>query len=294
MKATLGTKIRNYKDIPLAPFSKEQIEDIILNASPKQKAIVNALGYTDRRLFGMVQAISTEDYYRIVDSIPENSKDFKEYMKWVRAYVVIYKVYNLFDGLYNGVFSYIHAVETYLYSLDGVEEEENHLNQIYEDMSRSGNEEGIKTLEETLSKLPFRFSALTRTDEQTYRIRPDHAIICTYRDAINRLDANIGLLKALIVAIEKWLRRKGIKAISPRLLLEKIERVKEYSYTPILARYREKEITGLLDRGLYVWKNRRIAGIIQDYEDIPLEESFVTGWDERIKEIENEAKETYR
>lgn len=302
--------IRSYKDIPDSPLSKEEVEDIILNGTPKEKAILTAIGYTDRRIIGDEPVISRSDYDRIVASlnaIPLNiesegkpkkyyvknsSKDFTEYLKWVRTYSLLVQVYNLFERYYLAFKANLAKVERYLSEFNEMEQEEQRLNDMYKkmkDYDKNVADYFLKSLPEHYANAKLRVTGEIVLDATLgYIVEAGQA-------KSNMMDCFYPL-RTLIIAIEQWIKKKRISAITPPALMDRIEEVKNYSHSsPLLEKFREETIEREEAEGVLVSEARERMRIFDYVEyDPELDKSSIEGWNVELKLLEDGEKKKYQ
>lgn len=221
--------ISSYKDIPDSPLSKEEVEDIILNASPKEKAIIMAIGYTERRIEGEEELIDTETSIEIVRSMSNKIGDlseFQEYLDWVNVYALITTIRTqIFKPLYYSLIATLAQLKQYLTIADRAKDYGESYSDLYSLLCKKMSEEEAREIIKATYK-NFYFDYAFSGDKLSLTPTPDFSsdIAKTYL----RLMENLPPLKYFISAFEVWIKRKRYTALMSPAFKGEIERIKDY------------------------------------------------------------------
>lgn len=218
--------IRSYKDLPEKPLNKEEIEDFILNASPKEKAILMAIGYTERRIEGEEELISTEDSQRIISSIDHKPKAFKEYLDLVNVYALIATIRTqIFKPLRYEFIASLAQLKQYLTIADIAKRYGESYSDLYSRLCKKMSEEEAREIVEATYN-NFHFDYTFSGDGLSLTPTPDFSneIAETYI----RMSENLSTLKFFISAFEVWIKRKRYSAMMSPTFKGEIDEIKDY------------------------------------------------------------------
>lgn len=262
----------------------KKIQEVIKTATPKQKAILVVMNYTDKKQLREEPLLTDEEVESVKDSLTPD--EAREYNRWIGCYNVYAEIAPIIGLAIAQYKEQAQEVGGYLRIAESYSQEENHLNTIFSELKETGNKTALSALSTSLSHLRFKFAELKR-DEEGY-IEIDTTNLFTHiRQMIKQMGWAIMALKAFIVAIDEWTKSHKSKKLMPPVLVDALDDIRTDSAIDIPPTYSRKYLKEKIAKGYEPTIAEQEKAIFPCYEEMPLDENFLDIWRKRLVKIEN-------
>lgn len=268
----------------------KKIQELIKTATPKQKAILVVMNYTDKKQLREKPLLTDEEVESIKDSLTPD--EAREYNKWICCYNVYAEIAPIIGLAIAQYKEQAQEVCGYLRIAESYSQEKNHLNAIFESLKEAKSKTALSAFGEALSTLRFQYSELKR-DEEGY-IEIDTTNLFTHiRQMIKQMGWAMMALKSFIIALDDWTKRHKSKKLMPPVLVEALDDIKidsaidippTYSRRLLKDRIRRAEKRGETYTPTAAELNK---ALFPCYEEMPEDKEFITMWSNRIAKTEN-------
>lgn len=265
----------------------KKVQELISTATTKQKAVVLCRDVIDQNTRHETPLLTDEEARAIRDSVPPT--EAKEFNKWIRCYNVyadLAPIAGLALSEYreraNDVVGYLNIAET-------LEQEENHLNAIFEDLKETGSQKALTAFGKSLESMKFHFADLERDEEGYIRINTDKVLELA-REKMKEAVTSLSCLKAFIEALDEWTDRRKSKKFMPQPLLDSIEGVRTDTAIVVAPPYSAKVLQKKIEQGHVPTIAESKKAIFPYYAQYPSDEMFLDLWRDKIKFVEDNYK----
>lgn len=270
----------------------KKIQELIKTATPKQKAIIVCRDWVDRNQIRQEPLLTQEEARAIIESL--TPEEVKEYNKWIRAYNVYAEVAPIIGLAIAQYREQAEEIVGHLRVLESYEQEENHLNIIFEALKDS-NKTALSAFGEALSTLRFQYSELKR-DEDGYIEIDTKKLYSLIKGKIKQMGWAMMALKAFVIALDEWTDNHKSRKLLPPTLSGLLDEIKAdtiinipsaYSRRILNDRIRQAEKRGETYTPTIAEQKK---AIFPCYEEMPKDEQFIMMWRNKIAQIENSFK----
>ena len=262
----------------------KKIQEIIKTATPKQKAILVVQNYENKKQIRQEPLLTEEEVNAIKDSLtPEQGKEYNKWLRYFDVYVDLAPIVGLAVAQYK---EQAREIVGYLNILESYAQEENHLNIIYQELKDSGDKKALDYFSVALKNLRFRFAELKR-DEEGYIEIDTTKLFSKVKEMIKEISWASKALKSLVVVVDEWTKKKKTSKIIPPAITYNLEAIKNDTAIEVAPIYSRKFLNERIAKGYEPTTTEREKAIFPSYEEIPLDESFVEMWRDRLATIEN-------
>lgn len=262
----------------------KKLQEILKDATPRQKAILVCLDGTDARTNRKEALVTEEEAVAIREGL-KTDKERREFNKWLNFYNVYARIAPLF-GLAKAEYerSASEALR-YLQQWETLQQEEAHLNTILDELKDS-KPDAVPAFEAALSYCSFKF-AKVETDSEGYVSFNFDKLYSIIKEKMRFVHSFYSAYKSLIVAVEDWTKKRRCKEIMPGIIKESIEYAKEDLSLEVAPAYSRKLLKERHDRGERISAAETKKALYPYYEEIEVDMEFYKLWLERLKEFES-------
>lgn len=262
--------------------------NFLLNASPKDKAIVYCIKYDDRRKNFVEPLITEEQAKALLDSIFSDEKKKRIFDKWIRYYLTIRKASQWFTYMYSEFISNFRRIERdYVYIGGLIRNEAQYNRLIREAKDREGESASHILRDMILNITPPPVKAKIELDPdylQGIKINASKFIKEDLKKDMKYYLKDYSRLKSFIIAFNQYTKEKAITELIPPTIREYISDVERNEITSLFVEpFSRRKIQGLKEEGKFIAQMREESGILPDYEDIEAPEEQVNYWLENIE-----------
>lgn len=269
------------------PKISKRVQELIKTATPKQKAILVTLDWTDKNQLRQEPLLTDEEVKAVIDSLSPD--EGREYNKWIRCYNVYREIAPIIGLAIAQYREQAEEIVGYLQVLESYSQEENHLNTIYEALKATGSKTALSAFDSALSHLHFKFSDLSRDEEGYIEISTDK-LLSVVRERVKSIGWAYKALKAFIVALDEWTAKRKSKKLMPPVLANNLDAIREDTAINVAPTYSRKFLKERIAKGHKPTIAEEKRALFPCYEDIPVDEEFLTMWRNKINNVENSLK----
>lgn len=260
----------------------KKIQDILSTATPKQKALLVCKKYTDRKINDKDALLTDEEVEAIRDSLTDGEGE--TYNKWIRTYRVYTELVTIVGLVYKEYQAKAENLLGYLRQWEAYNQEENHLNTLYQELLDSGNREAIEAFNRAISYLTFVDAKIKRDKEGYIEIDVKHL----YEKIQARgeiLLSSYEAAKAVVIVTEGYAKKTHSSAFMPDALRTAIEEIKEDYALRVAPRYSRKMLQDKIDRGQRISNDERKRAVFPYYDELKAPQNLIEFFTERLNEI---------
>lgn len=261
----------------------KKLQDILTTATPKKKALLVCQKYMDRKINDRETLLTDDEVTAIRDSLTTDNER-ETYNKWVRIYRVYTELTPIFGLVYKEYQAKAENLLGYLRQWEAYNQEENHLNTLYQELLDSGNKEAIEAFNRAISYLTF-VDAKIKRDKEGY-------IEIDIRQLYERIQAKSESLlssyeaaKAVVVVTEGYVKKTHSSAFMPDALKDAIEEIREDYALRVAPRYSRKMLQDKIDREQRITDDERKRAVFPYFEEVNAPEDLIRFFTERLNEI---------
>ena len=258
-------------------------QDILKTASPKKKALLVCKQWTDRQTRAL-EPLLTENEVKAIRESLKTDKEKRDYNKWIDVYNVYVNITPMFGLVYKEYQSVAERILGYLRQWEDYNQEENHLNTIYEALLETGEEAALDAFASALPPLLFVDAKLLRNEEGYVEIDVGR-LYRKVRDSVEELEERYKEAKALVVVTEEYTRLTHSSDFRPDIMVDAIKIIKEDYALRVAPRYSRKRLQEKIDGGQRVTSAERLRAIFPYYEEIEEPKDIVEFWKARFNEL---------
>lgn len=261
----------------------KRVKDLLATATPKQKAILICLENFDKPKAGEEPTITDEEVDAIIKSVKE-PEDKKILAKWVNYYNVYSEIAPFFGLAFAEFRSKANDVKAALLLMDSYKQEENHLNTILQELKDS-NPEAVESFLIAFKSMNFKLAKGEITKDGYITIDTSKYLLKAQLK-LKYAEGTLNSLKAIIVALEEWTKRKKCRAIMPPSLISAIEYAKEDYSLEEIPNYSRKLLKEKEERGEPITMTDKRNAIFPYYDEIEPDGELLEITRNRIEEYE--------
>ena len=249
---------------------------IMFYGTPKEKAELAALGYTDRAKLDKPPVITRAEIEMMQDGMSDNQLD--EYNHWVLCYEILATVAPFIGLLYA---EYKVMANQLLLSLEkwNAFYEAQNLYLALQKVARQRNAPEVEGLAERISKSA---SARIKFDKLTWR-----SILKLRDTTTQRLES----IKGAIIATQEWVKEKDCKDLVPPIINETIRDTKTDLALQVSRRYSRTELERKRRRGIIVTQEDEEMAIFPTYAEVRESQFFYNAVMARFRDLEQQAEQ---
>lgn len=262
----------------------KRVEDILSTATPKQKAILVTKEWEEKEILEKKTLLTKEEAKAIRDSI-QTDNDRKEYNKYIH-YFNAYNQLTPFVGLVfkeyqtqaENLLGYIRVLEAY-------DQEENHLNTIFQDLKDNGGEKAASIFKKSLNSISFTYANIKIAEDGYIEIDTSE-VYNLIKDSVDNLIYFYEAAKAVVIATDEFIKKTHSKELVTEKISEAIADIKSDYALRVAPKYSRKNLKEKIDRGCYVTEEEKKRAVFPFYEEINPDEKLLQAMKDRIKQIE--------
>lgn len=272
----------------------KKIQELIKTATPKQKAIIVSKDWTDMRQVRQEPLLTEEEVTAIRDSI-KTPEEAKEYNKWITCYNVYADVIPLIGLALAQYREQAEEIVGYLRVLESYEQEENHLNSIFEALKESNSKKALSAFDSSLKNLRFQYAELKR-DEEGYIEIDTSNLFSIVQDKVRAISFACMALKAFIIAVDNWTNKHKSRKLMPPTLYENMDAVKSDTLINVVPSYSRRflkdKIAQAEKRGETYTPtiSEKKKAIFPCYDEMPIDKEYIDMWTRKMNNIEASLK----
>lgn len=261
----------------------KRLQELLKDATPKQKAILVALKGLDARTNDEEALVSPEEAEAIIDSL-KTASEARTYNRWIRYYNVYADIAPLF-GLAKAEYERVaQEVLGYLRQWETLQEEENNLNTILNELKEKAPK-AVDAFRSSLSYCSFRY-AKVETDSEGYVQIDTKDLYDIVKKKISSVYNFYSAYKTFIVAVEQWTAEHKCSAIMPPKIKEAIEEAKQDYALAIAPAYSRKSLNERKEKGERISLAEARKALFPYYEEIKIDEEYLEIWKAKLKGLE--------
>lgn len=275
------------------PKLSKKVEELIKTATPKQKAILVVTDWTDRQKVRKEPLLTENEVRAIQNSL--TPQEGKEYNKWIRCYNVYAEIAPIIGLAIAQYREQAEEIVGYLRTIEAYEQEENHLNTIYEALKDSKSKTALSAFDKSLKVLRFQFAELTRDEEGYIEINREK-LFEIVRAKIKSMGFAYTCLKAFIIAIDKWTDKHKSKKLMPPALSAPLDEIRTDTAINVAPSYSRKYLKDRIAQAQRRGEtytpsvSESKKAIFPCYDDVPSDTEFIEIWTNKLNSIENSLK----
>lgn len=271
--------------------SKRDLQDVLTNASPKQKAVLVCLHGKDAPEGDI--ALTAEDETAIERSLIDH-REKAEYLKWI-CYYNVYVETAPMCGLATNTFKYsVMEAFAYVSLWEQWQNEETFVNALLKDIGEKAPSAADVIREYTKFLAPtqkfYRDFYKLHTDKEGFVQIDTNIIYKKIKEKIASVYDNYAVLKAFVIAQEEWTRKHRCAAIMPPVLKKTLDVAKADWHIIAGPKYSKKWLETREENGEKISLAERKRAVFPCYEEIKVVDEYVEVWREKIKEKEDAAR----
>lgn len=260
----------------------KKIQDVLSTATPKQKALLVCKRYTDRKINQEEPLLTDEEVDAIIDSLTD--RESATYNKWIRTYRVYTELVTIVGLVYKEYQAKAENLLGYLRQWEAYNQEENHLNTLYQELLDSGNKEAIEAFNRALSYLTFADAKIKR-DKEGYIEIDVKRLYEKIQGKSENLLSSYEAAKAVVIVTEGYAKKTHSSAFMPDPLKTAIAEIKEDYALRVAPRYSRKMLQDKIDRGQRISNDERKRAVFPYYEELVAPQNLIDFFTDRLNEI---------
>lgn len=260
----------------------KKIQEILSTATPRQKALLVCKKYTDRKINDRETLLTDDEVDAIRDSLTD--REAETYNKWIATYRVYTELVTIVGLVYKEYQAKAENLLGYLRQWEAYNQEENHLNTLYQELLDSGNKKAIEAFNRALSYLTF-VDAKIKRDKDGY-------IEIDVKQLYDKIQARGGSLlysyeaaKAVVLVTEGYAKKTRSSSFMPDTLTSAIEEIKEDYALRVAPRYSRKMLQEKIDRGQRITQDEQKRAVFPYYEELKAPQNLIDFFTDRLNEI---------
>lgn len=261
----------------------KRIQELLTTATPKQKAQLVCSQWKDPNQHGDTPLLTEEEVKALIDSLSTN-KEKQEYNKWIAVYNVYSELTPLFGLVFKEYQGEAERLLGYLRVWEAYNQEENHLNTIYQELLDNGNEKAIEAFNKAVSYLTFVDAKLTR-DKDGYIEIDIERLYEKIKEEVSLLITTYEAAKAIVLVTEQYTRRTHSSGFRPEPLIVAIDSIKEDYALRVAPRYSHKLLKERIDKGIKVTRDEIKRAVFPSFDEVAVKQEYIDLFTERLNEI---------
>lgn len=274
----------------MAKNISKQVAEILKEGTPKQKAVLLCMDYTDLNKSRNKPLLTEEEAQAIRDSI-KTEKEGREFNKWIAIYNTYSQYVHTVGLAYAEYKANANAMLVYIRQWEDYSRQENHLNYILDELKDKNNEEGIKSFYEALEYMSLPYAKIVLDEDGYVEIdvgspeKTEGTLYGAILSGRQRVIYYLSSLKAVVEALDEWTKKTRSKAIMPPLISGALEDIKQDYALAVAPAYSEHQLNARIARGEEIQPYERMRALFPDYDKIERDEKLYTMFKERIERI---------
>lgn len=243
--------------------------------TPKQKAALAALGYTDKTKIDKPPIITIKEIDTMLDCMSD--EQLVEYNHWVLCYEILASVAPYLGLLYS---EYKATANQLLLLLEkwNASEEAKALADALRKIARAYN---LPAIEAEADRITRNAAAKIKYDRLTWKN------ILRLRDTTEQ---RLETVKGAIIAIQEWVKAKDCKELVPPIIDETIKDTKTDLALQVSRRYSRVELKRKMAQGVIITHEDTKRAIFPNYAEVEGSKFFHDAVTRRFKELEHQAE----
>lgn len=261
----------------------KRVQELITTATPKKKALLVCKEWMDNNTLSQEPLLTNDEVTAIQESL-KTDKEKREYNKWINVYNIYCALTPLFGLVYKEYQGEAEKVLGYLRQWEAYNQEENHLNAIYQELLDHGDEGAIEAFNRSLSYLTFVDAKLKR-DKDGY-IEIDVAkLYGKIKERLKTVWTSYEAAKAIVLVTDKYTKHTHSSAFRTEPMLAAIENIKGDYAQRIAPKYSRKLLQERIDKGQVVSQDDIERAVYPYFDEIKVREDYLMLFADRLSEI---------
>lgn len=261
----------------------KRIQELLTTATPKQKAQLVCKQWTENNTRSLEPLLTEDEVKALRDSLTTD-KEKREYNKWIGVYNVYSELTPLFGLVYKEYQGEAEKLLGYLRVWEAYNQEENHLNTLYQELLDNGNKEAIEAFNRGVSYLTFVDAKLTRDKDGYIEIDITH-LYEKIKERLKTVWSTYEAAKAIVIVTDGYTKRTHSSAFRPEPMLAAISNIKEDYSLRVAPRYSRKLLQERIDRGQRVSPDEKMRAVYPYFEEIEVNKELIDLFTERLNEM---------
>ena len=244
----------------------KRLLQIIETATPKKKAELVCKQWTESHTLDTKPLLTEEEMEALRDSLKDDNER-REYNKWVHVYSVYSELTPLLGLVYKEYQGEAEKVVGYLRQWEALNQEENHLNAIFQEIVDSGSKEALDAFNRSVSHLTFSDAELRR-DKDGYIEIDVTRLYDIIKFRLKEVWNTYGAAKAIVEVTERYTKRTRSASFMTEPMKAAIENIKADYSLRVAPRYSRKLLQEKRDKGQRISKEEEKRALYPYYEEI--------------------------
>ena len=249
----------------------------------------------ERGRFGEKRLYTDKDFNACLDTQYKRRK----FCEWCEYFSVILDNLFEFGTAYGEYMEAVNAVIGYLRLLESYQQEEAHLNAIYEQLKALRSDEALPVYGENAQSI-YRATAIeamrkvvknstfalaeAKIGEDGYIVVDCSPLFSLIDKDIKHLTRRLRSLKSIIIGVEAWAELNNCKEFIPTAVQEYIEKAKSDLSLTIAPLYSRKELHRREQEGVKIMPTERKCAVFPYYEEIEHDARVADSWTQMLQD----------
>lgn len=261
----------------------KKVQELIATGTPKQKAQLVCTDYTDKKKQSYKPLLTDEEEEAIRKSL-KTDEESREFNKWISVYNIYCDLIPIFGLAYKEYQVLAEKLLGYLRLWEAYDDEETHLNTLYQAIKDEGDEASLEVFSSSLESLTFTEGKL-RKDKDGFIEIDTSRLYEKIQKIVSDLTEAYKTAKCVVVVTDEYTKRTRSAAFRPEPMATAIDQIKEDYALGVAPRYSRAILNELKEKGKHITKDQALRAVYPSYDEIETPKELLNFFEERLNYI---------